>query len=1165
MITLHYNDTTLDIQESDTSYRYRALMEKPQLVLKFSLPEYIEFPVGTWCEYQNERYTVWSPQNIKKNGERNIEYTITMGNDEQLMAITKLRNSVDNRLKFSMCAKPHEFIEEIVKSLNKKEGGSEWTVGTCIDSTEKTVEFNHSYIDAALQSVADTFETEWEIVNKKISLHKVEYFKEDPLPLSYGKGNGFIPGLGRTTPSGEMPIKRLYVQGGDKNIDRSEYGSAELLLPKGQTLEYEGRTYKSDDDGLYIERIDEVSDAVKEDSLDCSEIYPSRVGTVSSVECIDADDNFYDFLDSSIPSDLNFNDYIIEGETATVIFQSGMLAGKEFEFKYKHAERRFELVPQEIDGQTMPNDSYKPVEGDTYAVFGIMLPDDYICNNDDKTGASWDMFREAARHLYENEDQKFTFTGTLQGLWAKRNWLTVGGYLKVGGYILFSDTQFAQGGIAIRITGIKDFLYAPYSPTIEISNSVSGSSVASQLREIANQEVVIDDTKKSILQFTKRRFRDAQETLGMLEKSLLNFSSSVNPITVQTMAMLVGDESLQFRFVESAENLTVDEDYQITYDNTTKQLHCPHGFLQHMTLGISSISSSHGSSEYKVWEMSEYLSPVLTEGEKKYYLYAQVSREDLSAKGTFFISENAIDIDDVDGYYHLLVGVLNSELEEERSYVDLYGYTEVLPGRITTDKIVSTDGNTYFDLVNGVIAGIIHFRNSQGELEDINTLNSDLLEAIGSGDEAALDSALEAISAFGETIIEGGYIRTELIDASAIRTSYLEIETGDDGDLRRITATPDNMAIDIYDEDGDKCTTLEGLTHYSLGELFGDSSGDCSIIKSSSVITGIAGSTTMSRTRTTETDISSVWYTDTPTQVTLNSGYLYAYAVSAAVTTSSSTTTPQRIANASVLISIRIKTYSDEACTNLISTEVVASLRASASSSALGASDTAEKELNLSGKAVKTSSGGYHKLILYCSQTANLSGDQCSAKYGYDKNGDTYACTASYKSDFYVSRYFANGFCLGERSDNYILGYKTASNGMRLIMENNGFGIDLSNIRPKIKHNGGNWLNMPLLLFKGRGVYASSAYTLTTHVSWNGKAPTISRNDTGDVSITYPESWSTLNLGYANTIVHVEGNAGTNNTLKATVYSVSSTAVRILLADDASANDGEFLIDLWLT
>ena len=52
MLTLHFNNTTLDVQESDSSYRYRSLMSKPQLVLKFSLSEFVEIPVEAWCEYQ---------------------------------------------------------------------------------------------------------------------------------------------------------------------------------------------------------------------------------------------------------------------------------------------------------------------------------------------------------------------------------------------------------------------------------------------------------------------------------------------------------------------------------------------------------------------------------------------------------------------------------------------------------------------------------------------------------------------------------------------------------------------------------------------------------------------------------------------------------------------------------------------------------------------------------------------------------------------------------------------------------------------------------------------------------------------------------------------------------------------------------------------------------
>lgn len=724
MLTLHFNNTTLDVQESDSSYRYRSLMSKPQLVLKFSLSEFVEIPVGAWCEYQGVKYKLGSPENIKKNGTRNIEYTLTLGTLEDNMSLYKMRNPVDKRLKWSMCAKPHELVEAIVWNLNQRDGAGVWKVGECLDAAEQTVEFNHTYIDAALQDVANKFETEWEINDYTISLHKVEYFKDDPLPLAYGKGNGFEPGVGRTTQSDELPIKRLYVQGGDRNIDRSKYGSAELLLPKSQTLVYEGRIYQSDAEGYSIERIDKVSDAVKEDSLDCSEIYPSRVGTVSAVECIDAGKNFYDIIDNSIPAELNFNDYVIEGETATIIFQKGMLAGddKQFEFKYNHSERRFELVPQEIDGVTMPNETFSPAVGDTYAIFGIMLPDSYICNNTDKTGASWDMFREAARKLYENEDPKFTFTGTLQGLWAKKNWLRVGGRLKVGGYVLFTDEQFAPDGIPIRITGIKEFLTSPYAPVLEISNSVSGKSVSSQLREIGQNEVATDNSIRNAVSYTKRRFRDVRETMAMLEDSMLdNFTNSINPLTVQTMMMLVGDESLQFRFVASKTDLTAVGD-GITYDNTAKQLHIPHGFIQHMTLGIGTISSSHADSEYKVWEMNEYLSPYLDNGAKKYYLYAKVSRTDTTVKGDFLLSDRAIKMTDVAGYYHLLVGILNSEYDGERSYVSLYGFSEILPGRITTDKIVSSDGKTYFDLLLGEIGGNIKFIASDGSLKDVADL-----------------------------------------------------------------------------------------------------------------------------------------------------------------------------------------------------------------------------------------------------------------------------------------------------------------------------------------------------------------------------------------------------------------------------------------------------------
>lgn len=715
MITLYFNDTSLDVHESEESYRYRSIMGEHSLTLKFSLPEYIEFPIGTWCEYMAVKYTLEVPANFKKHGNRNFEYTLLMQSVQVQLGRYKLRNTVDKRLKFSMCATPKEFLKTIVDNLNQRDDG--WSVGDCIVSTEKTIAFDHSYIDAALQSVADTFNTEWEIVGKVIHLKKVEYFKDDPLPLSYGKGNGFVPGLGRSTESESRPIEIMFAQGGSKNIDRSKYGAPELLLPKSQTLEYEGRTYISDAEGYSIQRKDKPLKYKTEDSLDCSEIYPSRVGTVSKVEVIDEANNFYDVIDDSIPENLDYNDYLIEGENMTIIFQSGMLAGndKAFELKYKHAERRFEIVPQEIDGQTMPGGVYVPRVGDTYAIFGCMLPDAYVCDNASQTGASWDMFRETAKALYEKEDVKFTFTGELQGMWAKRNWLKVGGKLVVGGYVLFSDNQFAPEGIPIRITGIKDYPTSPYSPTIELSNDVQGKSLSSTIDEIQNGNVIVEDNDKEIIRFTKRRFRDAVETMKMLEDALLeNFTSSITPITVQTMAMLVGDESLQFRFVDSSLRPI---QYHITYNQETKQLIAPATILQHMTLGIDTITSDRSKTEYKHWNIKGYTSPVLDKLSQQYYFYAKVPTG--TGEGEFVLSPTAISMDDVSGFYHLLVGLLNSEYDGERSFVTLYGFTEVLPGRITTDKIVSPDGNTYFDVSNGEIGGNIKIKAGSTGYENL--------------------------------------------------------------------------------------------------------------------------------------------------------------------------------------------------------------------------------------------------------------------------------------------------------------------------------------------------------------------------------------------------------------------------------------------------------------
>ncbi|UVX96775.1 MAG: Prophage endopeptidase tail [Bacteriophage sp.] len=777
----------LEIEVDDNSYRNRAVMGDHSLTLYYSLPEHVEIPVGSYCEFQGETFTLKRPENFKMKHKRLFEYTVLFDPPEANAKVWKFRNPVDGRLKFSLTAKPHEHLQMFVDNMNRRDKG--WTVGECIDGVETLIAYDHDFCIDALTRMASTFKTEYEFTGKRVSLRKIEYNKSNPLPLSYGCGNGFKPGVGRSNTGDNPPTEILFVQGGTDNIDPSKYGSSELLLPKNQTLAYDGehfededgfiaknaRRYVVDEAGLSIRRDDKQLSSLAEDSLDCSEIYPKRVGTVNTVVVVDEKNNFYDIVDTSIPSSLNYEEYLIEGETMTVVFQTGMLAGREFEVKYYHnavkgkAARRFEIVPADIDGQTMPNTTFAPKSGDKYAVFKCMLPTAYICDNATKTGASWDMFRAAVKCLFDNEDLKFTFTGELDGIWSKKDWVNIGGRIKLGGYIRFSDEQFQKDGVLVRITGIKDYINKPHSPVIELSNTTVSGSVSSTLNDLKSEEVIVDDLHRDAIQFTKRRFRDAKETISMLEEALLdNFTNSINPIAVQTMSMLVGDESLQFRFVNS-KTTPVPVTHRIVYDNETKQLTAAAGIIQHMTLGINTVSASHKVSEYKFWDMTAYTSAVLDDGKKKYYLYAKVSKT--AQTGVFTLSENAIKLEGVSGFYHLLVGVLNSEYNEERSFVTLYGFTEILPGRITTDKIVSTDGNTYFDLLKGIISGQIKFKSGSSglyELDEWEAVNGLITQAQNTAN-AAVESAKNANTAVGNLndYVDGAFADGIITEAEA--------------------------------------------------------------------------------------------------------------------------------------------------------------------------------------------------------------------------------------------------------------------------------------------------------------------------------------------------------------------------------------------------------------
>ena len=161
----------LDIGVDDNSYRHRVIMGEHSLTLYYSLPEHVELPVGSYCEFQGETFTLERPEAFKMKHSRYFEYTVTMEAPEAKAKIWKFRNTVDGRLKFSLTAKPVEHLQMFVDNMNRRDKG--WTVGDCIDGVEQCINYDHAFCLDALKQQASEFKTEYEFKGKRVSLKKV--------------------------------------------------------------------------------------------------------------------------------------------------------------------------------------------------------------------------------------------------------------------------------------------------------------------------------------------------------------------------------------------------------------------------------------------------------------------------------------------------------------------------------------------------------------------------------------------------------------------------------------------------------------------------------------------------------------------------------------------------------------------------------------------------------------------------------------------------------------------------------------------------------------------------------------------------------------------------------------------------------------------------------
>ena len=737
----------LTVYPTDDSYHLSELQGKDVCEIRLEMAQYVNFPLGAYIYWRGEKYTLDTPAIVEKNGAAKLEYTLTFQGTVATLSKYITRHIVDGvlqdaKVKFSITAYPHEILQLIVDNLNYRDSG--WTAGTCEPTDTVVLSFTQTTIKDALSQLATETECEYEVEGKTISIKKkVEYYKSSPLALQYGKGNGLRPGVGRKNSGDSNPMEVLFVQGGERNINSATYGSQTVLLPAGMpTIGFDGehfsdedgyneenaRTYKASEDRMSIGRADKQLTHATEAAATFDDVYPHREGTITSI--VEEKENIIDFADTAIPDTLDYKALTAAGQSLTVVFNSGMLCGKEFEVNYIASTKTFQLINTTIDGVNMPNNVWRPAVGDRYVVLNMYMPDEFLCDTENKAGAEWELFREAVKYMFDNEDNKFDFSGKLDSIYAHNNWENIGGKIKVGSYVKFTDPQFEADGVLLRIQSVKEGINDPYAPELTLSNKQSSASIASKIVNIEKETPYkIELAKKEAQNYAARSYAQVRETTAMLQEqfaALGNFDESISPLSVQTMQLIAGDESLQFEFIDSTTDPKVITPVisctggrlNIAYSNTTE---VPF-YLRHRTLGQTTMSTAKAERTYLTWEVYNWESGDL-DPEKPYYVYAHCPH-DTTTQATFKVSDTAIAMDADADAYTLLLGFLNTaaDADADRTFAQMYGYTEILPSRITTDKIVSADGKTYFDLVNGEIGGNIKFTATADNTSVINSI-----------------------------------------------------------------------------------------------------------------------------------------------------------------------------------------------------------------------------------------------------------------------------------------------------------------------------------------------------------------------------------------------------------------------------------------------------------
>lgn len=693
------------------------------------------YDIGDKISIFGRDYTLNRLPKPKKTGMHEFQYSLQFeGVQYDLLRATydvtidTTNNTLQDVKGDSLTGDLRRFLTVLIANANRVFPGK-WRLGSCPDTAnDVTLSFGESdNCLSVLQSLMGKFDESFffdiAISGGVYVLNILSASRTLPFTLEFGKNKGLYM-LSRDNVSSANIVTRLKVYGSASNIT-SKYRADRLCLPgksKGQS---------------YIEKPEAVAKyGIFEGRKHFDNIKPTFTGHVQAVG-----DSVFEFIDPSISFDLNAKDangtvYLLDGVAAKVHFNSGNLAGYEFEIaKYDHATHKITLRKFTDDrGDVFPSETsaaFQFAPGNEYKILDITLPPELISK------AEAELLESGTKYYDQNSQPKVQYSVSVTKAYIEQNFATDSGIVNVfvpGDYVPIKDPDIDVDK-AIRIKAITRNVLDPYEYNLTISDTVTTNITNRVISDIIDIDKVLEINNLKDPARARANWRSSREVLDMVfDPEGDYYTDKIKPNSIDTLALSVGAKSMQFGLTNTV--------FEPNYNGDPRLFRWKGGVLTHYTINEESAVS------WILGDGQQTLSP----DNQAFYIYARCNKS--GQDGTIQITSVQHKVDEEANYYWFWIGVVNSVDPDikARSVALTYGFTMINGRFIKTGRIESADGETYFDLDNSEIGGRIVF-NSNGEQKTLEELGNEALESkdfinntlpgLLSGIQSQLDGVIE--------------------------------------------------------------------------------------------------------------------------------------------------------------------------------------------------------------------------------------------------------------------------------------------------------------------------------------------------------------------------------------------------------------------------------------